>query len=61
MVRIPCFAGGTGSIPGQGIKIPQVVWRSQKKIFFKLNKDIHSSVIHYSQLVETTKYPSTVE
>ena len=25
------FAGGRGSIPGQGAKIPQVVWQGQKK------------------------------
>ena len=29
-------AGGTGSIPGQGTKIPYAVWRSQKKFFFKV-------------------------
>ena len=25
------FAGGRGSIPGQGAKIPQIVWQGQKK------------------------------
>ena len=30
-------AEGTGSIPGQGTKIPYTIWRSQKKSSFKNN------------------------
>ena len=31
-------AKGTGSIPGQGAKIPQAVWHDQKIIIIKLIK-----------------------
>ena len=32
-------AGGTGSLSGQGTKVPQVAWHGQKnKMKFKINK-----------------------
>ena len=43
VVKTPHFtAGGTGSIPGQGTKIPHAVWRGQKK---------QSVYYHWQQIV----------
>ena len=42
-------AGGAGSIPGQGTKIPHVVWHGQKKNFFL----IKYTNVHVSQSAVT--------
>ena len=39
-------AGGVGSIPGQGTKIPASVWPGEKK-----KKEEHNVEIEFSQLV----------
>ena len=34
---LPSNAGGEGSIPGQGMKIPRAIWCGKKKFFFQQN------------------------
>ena len=44
----PSNAGDTGSIPGQGTKIPHAVWHSQKR---KIKVGVEGG---YSHVLETT-------
>ena len=47
VVKTPAStAGGTGSIPGQGTKIPHATWHSQKK---KINRTGNEEEIKITQ------------
>ena len=57
---LPSNAGGAGSIPGQGAKIPHASWPKhqnikQKQYFNKFNKNLKKKMVHIKKNLKKKK------